>query len=330
VSATVSAVRDARELGLTFERTLSRQLVHKAAVDQVLLTDAVQLGEREFAFGSQLPRSHSYYSDSILEAYDQLLVLEIGRQAAVLAAHEFLDVPRNSQFIFSNVDAQVHELEALRRTSRPKEVALIMSLADERRRRGQLTACELRGDYYIDGGRSMSMRGAAVFFDRDRYQALRRHMRKWVRPEPVSDPPEPLAPAEVGRRDAANVVIGQAAAVGGESLSYQSELIVRESHATFFDHPLDHVPGALLIEACRQTALVSAAQAHDLPAAEAYVEEYAARYERLAELGASVRCRAEVGAAGRADGRCAVPVDISLVQFGSEIAQSRFVLVSER
>jgi hypothetical protein len=36
---------------------------------------------------------------------------------------------------------------------------------------------------------------------------------------------------------------------------------VDETHPSFYDHPLDHLPGPLLAEAMRQGALVTAARA---------------------------------------------------------------------
>lgn len=325
---TAVAERNAGAVAVSFDRTLARQLVHKAAVEQVLLTDARQLGDREFVLGAQLPRSHAYYSDSVLDVYDQLLVLEIGRQGAVVAAHEFLGVPHDSQFIFSDIEARVHDLDALRRTVRPKQMVVFLSLAGERRRRGELTGGEFHAEYQVEGAQAMSMRGNALFFNRERYLTARRHMRRWVRPEPPSDPPPPLPPAAVGRLDPSNVVIGEPLPLAAEPGCWEAELIADDSHATFFDHELDHVPGALLIEGCRQAALACADRVHGLVPAEVYIHEYSARYERLAELGATVRCRARAGEPGTQAGRRCVPVDIALIQFGNPIAESRFVLVS--
>jgi hypothetical protein len=327
---TAVAERDARAVEMTFDRTLARQLVHKAAVEQVLLTDARQLGDREFALGAHLPRSHAYYSDSVLDVYDQLLVLEIGRQGAVLCTHEFLGVPHDWQFIFSDIEARVRDLDALRRSAEPGQMVCFLSLAGERRRRGELTAGEFRAEYHSRGALAMTMQGTALYFNKERYLTARKHMRRWVQPEPPSEPPPPLPPAAVGRLDPGNVVIGEPRPLDGERDGYEAELIVDGSHATFFDHPLDHVPGALLIEGCRQTALACADRARGMPPSEAYVDQYSARYERLAELGASVRCRARVGEAGSRAGRRCVPVDIALMQFGNPIAESRFVLVSGR
>ncbi|WP_370012895.1 AfsA-related hotdog domain-containing protein, partial [Nocardia cyriacigeorgica] len=71
-------------------------------------------------------------------------------------------------------------------------------------------------------------------------------------------------------------------------------------HPFLFDHPLDHVPGSLLIEACRQTAL-------------AMVLERAPRlvgvsstFDRFVELDTPAECRAEIigDTGGRTVVRC--------------------------
>ena len=63
----------------------------------------------------------------------------------------------------------------------------------------------------------------------------------------------PADPQIVGRTRPENVVIGEPVPLGGGAAS--APIVVDVSHPTIFDHPLDHLPGGLIIEACRQLSL---------------------------------------------------------------------------
>jgi hypothetical protein len=308
---------------LRFDATLPRGIVHKAAIEQVLLSDAVRLGELEFACATQLARAHSYYSDLLLPIYDPLVLLEVSRQAVVLGSHEYFGVPPSWQFIFSDIRGTIHDARALEVGTAPVDCVVLLALEEARYRRGELSSGRFRARWELGGTTAATLVGTATFFSRERYGVLRKTMRKWIRPEPPSAPPVPLSPAEVGRASTRNVVVGAPVEQDG---SHVCGVIVDESHATFFDHPLDHVPGALLIEAFRQTAVAAACSAHGLRPERALVAEYAAEYSRLGELGASIRCSAHVGAPSSEDGAERVAVDLTLEQFGTSISEARFVL----
>jgi 2-oxo-3-(phosphooxy)propyl 3-oxoalkanoate synthase len=63
----------------------------------------------------------------------------------------------------------------------------------------------------------------------------------------------PADPQIVGRTRRENVVIGDPVPLGGGAAS--APIVVDVGHPTIFDHPLDHLPGGLIIEACRQLSL---------------------------------------------------------------------------
>ena len=74
--------------------TVPRELVHKAAMHEVLLADSRQVDDYECVCVGQLPRAHSFHNDSTRGYHDPLTVLEAVRQAGVLFAHRHLGVPR--------------------------------------------------------------------------------------------------------------------------------------------------------------------------------------------------------------------------------------------
>jgi hypothetical protein len=308
---------------LRFDATVARGIVHKAAIEQVLISDATLLGEREFACATQLSRAHSYYSDLLLPIYDPLLMLEVSRQGVVLGSHEYFGVPPSWQFIFSDIRGTIQDRRALEVGRTPADCIVRLALEEARYRRGHLSSGRFCAHWELGGAVAATLVGTAIFFSRERYGVLRKSMRRWMRPEPPSAPTVPLSPADVGRASPRNVVVGAPVRQGG---SYVCSVIVDESHATFFDHPLDHVPGALLIEAFRQTAVAAACSAHGLRPDRALVVDYAAEYSRLGELGASIRCSADVSETSSNSGSEQVAVDLTLEQFGTSISEARFVL----
>jgi 2-oxo-3-(phosphooxy)propyl 3-oxoalkanoate synthase len=64
-----------------------------------------------------------------------------------------------------------------------------------------------------------------------------------------------------------------------------AEVFVDTEHPYFFEHPVDHVPGLLLIEAVRQTGIASVHQILGVPLdAAMIVDTFTVAFERYAEL----------------------------------------------
>jgi hypothetical protein len=67
------------------------------------------------------------------------------------------------------------------------------------------------------------------------------------------------------------------------------------SHPAYFDHPQDHLPGMVLLEAYRQVALLAVADACAWAPESLMVVACDARFSRYAELELESRCSASVG-----------------------------------
>jgi hypothetical protein len=85
--------------------------------------------------------------------------------------------------------------------------------------------------------------------------------------------PPGVPAADVGRALAADVVLAEPA----PGRTDRRRLRVDTAHPVFFDHPLDHVPGMLLLEAARQAALLQTG-------GERAPNAYDAVFHRYAEL----------------------------------------------
>jgi hypothetical protein len=98
----------------------------------------------------------------------------------------------------------------------------------------------------------------------------------------------PVDPTVVGRTRWTNVAIGPSEQ--GEPLTRPSIVDVR--NPVFFDHTLDHVPGHLLMEACRQNAIATAVRLGRLSGPDCLVTAFRAEFHDFAELDAPSDCRA--------------------------------------
>ncbi|WP_339718461.1 hypothetical protein [Marinomonas primoryensis] len=56
--------KELRHTHCSFGNTVSKELVHRAAVSEVFLTDVDTLEKDKFYTGAHLPRTHSYYNDT--------------------------------------------------------------------------------------------------------------------------------------------------------------------------------------------------------------------------------------------------------------------------
>lgn len=275
----------------SFEATVPCQFVHKRAVEETVLTDLVvrEDGRRVLAC-AQLPRSHALYNEVENGFHDLLLILEAGRQGTTIYGHGLLDVPEGTAFVMSGLRCEVVDLEALRQGEGPAELVIEVPLGEVRRdRRGRTRGYTLSGPGVIDGRRALEFSGEALLIPEALYERVRSVRVDNGGEDTVA--PEPVDPARVGRRLPRNVVVGDVAG-GGEELSCR--LIADTTHPSFFDHPLDHVPGMLMLETARQAALLHAGQlgwsatATVLDACEAHFTQYAA-------LSPPASCRVRAG-----------------------------------
>ena len=291
----------------TFTRTIERSLVHRAAVSEVLVTDLLRTGRETYVAGAQLPLGHAYFSDHLRTpvTYDFLLLLEAARQAGTAASHRQLDIPAKTAFLVSNWSIEIEDLDALAPGGRPGELHLTGRVVRREGRGGRLLGVDseavLRvGDKVV--ARSRIDVGAAKSED---YAKLRFLQRKSVPPLTEDLGPvlrsHPADAADVGRRNPANVVLGEPRHSGG-TVSAQVE--PRFENSSLFDHTYDHIPAMVITEAARQLAHLAGAPTG------AAVTSCSATFTRFAELDVPLVATARpFGAASGAGHPAAFTVD---------------------
>ena len=301
---------------LRFDHVVPRALVHRAAICEVFVSDSERLSDDRYLVAGQLPRTHSFYNDCLLPYYDLLLTLETARQGAVLVAHRYLGVPLGYAFIFQSVDLRITDLDAHRIGPEPGRLVVEVEIVDRQERDGVLAVMGLRMGLAIDGRSCSEATGAGVFLPREAYQGLRAHVRsrKALEQAPAPAPRRPLPPTAVGRLNPRNVVVAEAR-LGPTPPGVSTDVLVDRTHPCLFDHPLDHVPGMLLLEAYRQSAILATTGAAGSPAERAVLTRCQAVFTEFAELELPTLSTVSTGTAiERLPEGPAVPAEVVLSQ----------------
>lgn len=259
--AAPAATPDAAQL--TFRQTVPRQLVHRAAVAEVFVVDALQAGQDHFLIGAQWPRDHALYHPDEAGSTDPLLFAETIRQSMVYLAHQFQGVPLEHRFIGCDCQFDIHDAEPLRVLGQPLTPVLEARWTWLDSRPPQ--RYDMRLDVQLTvGGKACGVGSLHLFtVDQRRYDLIRRRGRD-------------------GRGGAKGGSVAAGAGVSGESgprkdvtfirvpaaaagrLRTKDSLLERDeesdrwrmrvdvNHAILFDHPSDHIPLMVALEGFRQ------------------------------------------------------------------------------
>jgi hypothetical protein len=278
---------------LRFDATVPRGLVHRAAVAETFLTDAVEAGEDRYLVAAHLPRSHTLYNDGPPRHHDLLLLTEVVRQAATLLSHRFYGVAPGFVFPLRRARIEIDDIEGLATAHAACDMVADVRIVDQQRHGGALSRMALEAELVVGGRHIGSAGGAMHFVSPAGYRTLR------GTPAPSGDPSRQAAvpraePRRVGRHDARNVVVGELHRASHEE-PYCCAVLGDPRHPGFFDHPQDHLPGMLLLEAYRQIALLAVADACAWVAGSLLVVACDATFARYAELDLPTRCSASVG-----------------------------------
>jgi hypothetical protein len=224
-------------------------MVHRAAMAEVFLTDAVSLGGGSFLVAAQWPRDHALYHPDAAGRSDPLLFAETVRQAIVYLAHQYHGVPLTHRFVGRDIEFEITDPDALRAGAAPLPVVLEASWHWDANRPPSRYGMRLEVVLSVYGepcGRA-SLRVLAV--DGKRYGLMRsRRVPREARPEPdvPSGAPALLPPSLVGRLRAKDSVLVRGRQDG------EWELGLDLDHAVLFDHPSDHIPLMVTLEGIRQ------------------------------------------------------------------------------
>jgi hypothetical protein len=292
---------------LTYDRTVARQMVHRSAVSEVFVTDAVQVAEKQVRVAVQLPPTHGYFSDHAGGQVDPLLLLEAARQAGIYGGH-LVGIPLTSTMLISGSTLVLTRPDLLRAADRP--IRLVVTDTFETRKPGgkKSRSGHVMQRFELSGTIVGTHRLDVLVMTHEQHAAVRSIVRDGPIPttDQMPDLAHPLAvgPALVGRTNPANVELAQLAS-GPDG---HSALVAPQfGNRALFDHVYDHLPGAVLTEAARQLALIA------VGAPDAVVLAITARFPRFAELD-----RPTVASTPAASS-AATEIPVSFTQDGTEV-----------
>ncbi|MFJ3848253.1 ScbA/BarX family gamma-butyrolactone biosynthesis protein [Streptomyces albidoflavus] len=297
-----------------------QEYTHKRVRGEVLLTGWAPAGENRMTVTARWPRGHSFYAP-VAERHDPMLLAETLRQSIPLISHACYDVPLGHHLIWQHFTFEA-DPGALWTGPGPMDVELHITCEDITRRGGRLAALTMTIGILRDGlplgtaHTRFSSHAPAVY---GRLRGERYALPGALASLPPAAGVPALAAGRVSREHADDVVLSPTA------LPDQWRLRVDQTHPVLFDHPVDHVPGMLLLEAARQAAH-AASHPHAGPVVPVRFESVFFRYVEF-DAPCLITAQAEPAsqAAGSGSRSC---VSVSATQDGAEAFTCRVMLAA--
>lgn len=304
---------------LNFDSSVPRKLVHRAAVCEVFLTDSEADGAHSF-FAGQLPRVHAYYNDHTRAGrfYDGLLLVEVGRQAAILFAHRYCGADLDARFVFNTASFHIVDQEALRIGPNPGSCEIAATTVMQKFRKGLAFGVTLEMVMTVDGTPAAGVTLSYQWMPARSWGYLRQRGRAGLGlpAEPVMAPvdlSQRLAPDSVARNSHHNVVIGS---VLMSSDGLAADVLLDYDHPCFFDHPLDHVPAMVQFEAIRQVAVTAATKCAGLHPSQVVLLGITVAFTRFGEFELPTLC---IAGSPTRQGESRLATEVAITQDGIQI-----------
>ncbi|MEU3414923.1 MULTISPECIES: ScbA/BarX family gamma-butyrolactone biosynthesis protein [unclassified Streptomyces] len=250
---------------LSWSRTVPRELVHRASVAEVLLTDVLRVDETRFAAAACWSRSHPTFPVDGHAVHHPLMVVETLRQLGIFIPLRYFGLPVDTRMLITDVFFTTEPGAQPRASHGATQVTCRVRVTGLRTGPDGATAgLRLHAEYLAGGTVFARAGGGARFLSAERYAALRGPRAGTCQPPASAGLLRP-DPARLGVPHARDVVIGLAERHGRAGTADVLVDAADPWHPFFFDHATDHVPGMVLLEAARQAAALASGGALSRP-----------------------------------------------------------------
>ncbi|WP_426701334.1 AfsA-related hotdog domain-containing protein [Rhodanobacter sp. Col0626] len=316
---------------LPFDGTLAKALVHKVSIDQVLLTDYRPESEKGTVLYAQLPRSHGFYCEHMVDAkrFDLVALIEICRQSCFVVAHTQFGVPLEGngyQFLFQELDATLvgTRAVALSHNSGGQLVQLVVKSTIEREWKKKSGATYGLLWFYsletVDGVEIAQIRIRQTWLERFKWREIRLIMKREREIAPDMEipaaPGTELTPAEVARINPHNIVLHNLRHLSEGR--YEAMARIDTRHPVLFDRATEHIYAMIQIEVCRQLALYAVSHTFEVDAFELDVWKCKSTFDTVGELQLPARATASVQVHDRE--QLSATVSLTISQQGRKVS----------
>ncbi|MDQ4501342.1 AfsA-related hotdog domain-containing protein [Sinomonas sp. ASV322] len=235
--------------------------VHRVSVSETFVGPASHVGGNRFSVPAVWPRVHGTYRVGSTPP-DSLLLCETFRQASYVVCHTQRGVPLGRKFLLSQM--ALHDVRPLEDPERPETPTVTVDVVELGRVESESAPVRVAGEIALPGGFRATLAASGAILSERIYQRVRGDL-----------PARRDGATHAGRAPSSSAVLAPG---NGEPNSWS--LVVDTAHPSHFDHPLDHVPGSLLLDAARSAMRTALGQPEAEPAS---IDASFAHFVELAE-----------------------------------------------
>lgn len=235
---------------LSWSRTVAREMVHRTSAAEVLLTDIRPRSGGGFEAAASWPRSHPTFPRDGGSLHSPLVLAETLRQLGIYIPLNYFRVSPAAHLVVTDLFFEIDPDQEPDADFGATDITCRVHPPDVRsNRRGGVGGLRLTVDF-LTGGTAFARAGGGVrVMDDRRYAEVRGPARSAWPPAPTAGLARPAA-SDLAVPSRHDVLIGR-----HEDATVLGPADPR--HPFFFDHPTDHVPGMVLLEAVRQAAVLA-------------------------------------------------------------------------
>ncbi|MEU3984645.1 AfsA-related hotdog domain-containing protein [Streptomyces sp. NPDC026672] len=297
--------------------------------------DGLDERTQEFVLTGDLPDSHALFNDGQVRFHDLQAAMAMVRQASSGIGRTHFGVASDRVAVFYRFGLDAGDPGAWERTSGPGRLTVDMRVRPDKVISGVPRALEFETRLDIDGVPAGTASASLLFLAPNTHRSHREHMRHAMLKATMGHLDQPAAhpaavaagpaPHEVGRMSPGNVLLRSPVSVDGQRLSVG---VLAPGTWPIAPARRDGAPSPLVLEALRQTALLTVHRLHGLDPQTCAPVALHAHFRGHTEPDLPLRCVAVAQPVRRdALGRPLIEVTLTLTQAGRAVTEATVSVV---